>query len=95
MAYGLSTLKLGTFSKGGNKTATLADCIPVTVEEVGNHYRANADMEAAGRYPFSIEFSKRIAQNQNLIWSLVFGSEHYAGSEEATDFPTMRYEEGP
>ena len=53
IAYGLSTLKFGTFCKGEeyNKTATLADFSPVSVEEMGNHYLANDDMEHAGRYP--------------------------------------------
>ena len=75
ISYGFSTLKLGTFSRGeeGNKTATLADFTPVTVEEMENHYLTNADMEPVGRYTFSLDFFKRSIRNQNSIWSMVFG----------------------
>ena len=83
IAYGLSTLKIGTLSQGkeDNKTATLADFSPATVEEMGeemgNHYLANADREPVGRYPFSLDFFKQSIRNQHLVWSMVFGAEHY------------------
>ena len=69
IAYGLSTLKIGTFCLGkeGSKTATLADFSPLTVEGMENRYLANTDMEPVGRYPFSIDFFKRSIRNQNLV----------------------------
>ena len=61
MAYGLSTLKIGTYSKGreGNKTVTLADFSPSTAEEMENHFLANDNMDPAGSYPYSIDFANR------------------------------------
>ena len=97
IAYGLSTLKFGTFCKGkeDNKTTTLADFSPVPVEEMENHFLANDDMGHAGRYPFSIDFFKRSIHNQNLIWARVYGAEHYPEREEALEFLILRYEESP
>ena len=97
IAYGLSTLKFGTFCEGkeDNKTTTLADFSPVSVEEVENHYLANDDMEPAGRYPLPIDFFKRSIRNQNSIWAMARGAEHYPEREEASEFLILRYEESP
>ena len=97
IAYGLSMLKLGTFcmGKGGSETAILADFSPSAVGEMENRYFANAAMEPVGRYPPPIDFSKRSIRNQNLVWAMVFGAEHYHGREEALEFPMLRYEESP
>ena len=64
MAYGPSTLKIGTYikGKGGNKTATLADFSPVA-EEMENHYLPNANVGPEGRYPYSIDSFKRSIKN--------------------------------
>ena len=72
MAYGLSTLKIGTYSKwqAGHRAVTLSDFIPDTAEKMGNQFRANAKMEPTGRYPYSIDFPKRSIKNQNLVADL-------------------------
>ena len=92
MAYGLSTLEIGTYSKGqeGNKTVNPADCAPATTEEMENHFLANANIEPAGMYPYSIDFPNRGIKNQNLIWSLIYGAERYPEREAALDFLIAR-----
>ena len=52
-------------------------------------------MEPAGRYPYSLDFLKRSIISQNMVWPLIFGSEHYADSESALDFLILRNEEKP
>ena len=88
---------MGAFCKGkeDSKTTTLADFSPASVKEMENHFLANEDMEPAGRYPFSIDFSKRSIHNQNLIWARVYGAEHYPEREKALEFLILRYEESP
>ena len=94
MANGLSTLKIGTYSKGkwGNKTVTLSDFSPAAIEEMENRCLPNARMDPAGRYPYSIDFSKRSVKNQNLIWPLIYGVGRYPGREEAFGFLVARNE---
>lgn len=60
MAYGISALEICTFrlAQEYKKTATLSDYIPATTEEMGNHFLRNIDMNAAGRYPFTVDFTK-------------------------------------
>ena len=71
MAYGLHALKIGNFSKRkGDRTPTLSDCIPETTDDMENH-TPNDGVEPAGRYPYSLDFTKRSIRNQNLVWSLV------------------------
>ena len=60
-----------------------------------NHYLENAEMGPVGRYPFSLDFFKRSIRNQNLVWSMVCGAEHYSDREEALEFSVLRYEESP
>ena len=73
MPYGMSTLKLGTFSrwKEGRKTTTPADFAPSTVG-VGNHRLANSDMEVVGRYPFSLDFRNGVSRTRpyRCLWYL-------------------------
>ena len=90
IAFGLSTVKFGKFRKGkeDSKTATLDDRIPVSLEEMENHYLSNDDVEHAGRYPFSIDFFKRSIRDRNLISAMVYGAENYPGREEALEFLT-------
>ena len=97
LSYGISTLKVGTFCRGkdDSKTSTLSDCIPSTVGEMENHYRDNAEVDPVGRYPWSLEFAKRIIRNQNLVWSVIFGSEHYPERAEALECEVLRHEESP
>ena len=84
-ACGISTLKIWTFRHGeeDNKTATLADFAPSTVEEIEKHYLAIADMGPDGRYPFSLDFTMRSIRNKNLARSMIFGAEHYSERGEA------------
>ena len=58
-----------------------------------NHFLSNADMEPAGRYPYSLGYFKRSIENQNLSRPLIYGVEHYPEREAALDFPTARNEE--
>ena len=62
---------------------------------MGNHYLANTDMEPVGRYHFPLGFFKQSIHNQNLVWAMVFGAEHYSEREDAMEFLMLRYEESP
>ena len=72
--------------KEDNKTTTLSDFAPVTVEEMENHHLANDEMGPAGRYPFPIDFFKRSIHNQNLICAMIFGAGLYPDREGALEF---------
>ena len=97
LPYGISALKLGTFSRGkeGDKTSTLADFSPPAIGGMENNFLANTDMEHAGRYPFSLDFTKRSIRNQNILWAMVFRSGHYTERAEALGFLSLRREECP
>ena len=74
MAYGMSALKICTFFRWGKtKTATLADFIPETTEEMENHFAGNNYMKDAGRYLFSVDFMEGQIRNQNLARPMDFG----------------------
>ena len=97
MEYGLSALKIGTYSKGqeDNKTAALSDFSPTTIEEMEDHCLPNTSTEPEGRCPYSIDFSKHIVKNQNPIWSLIYGVDRYPEGKEALDFLVTRNEGNP
>ena len=50
MAYGLSTLEIGTYSRGqeDSNTVALVDFAPSATEEMENHFFPNANAEPAG-----------------------------------------------
>ena len=52
-------------------------------------------MEAAGRRPFTVDFTKRIARNQYLARPVVSGEELYPEREAALDFSLLRNGESP
>ena len=56
-----------------------------------NQYLANDEVEPSGRYPFPIDFFKQSIRNQNLIWAMVYGGEHYPGRSEASEFHILLY----
>ena len=63
MAYGISTLKIGTCSmgRGAKSTVTLADFTPAATKEMENHFKPNPDIDPAGGYPYSLDFSSIVS----------------------------------
>ena len=92
MAYGLSTLMIDTYSKWqeDRKTVTIADFTPSATEGMGNHFPPNANMGPAGRYPLLARFPQTQYKNQNLVWPLIYGAEHYPVRGASLDFLTAR-----
>ena len=70
-----------TFCRGNvdTKTATLADITTADTGEMDNRFLNNSVAGPAGRYPFSVDFANRSIHNQNLVWSMVCGPQHYHG----------------
>ena len=52
-------------------------------------------MGPTGGYPFSLDFTKRIVQNQNLARPIIFGAGHYSGREASSDFLLLINDEVP
>ena len=96
-AYGMSALKICTFFRcqEDNKTAMAAEFRPVTSGEAGNRFLSNNDMSAAGRYPFSLDFTRRLIRIRDSARAMVSGEERYPEGEVALDFLLLRNGDPP
>ena len=62
---------------------------------MGKHFQIHSDMEPTGRYPSPVDFMKITIIDQNSVFRMVFGAEHYPGAGDSMYFLLLRNEDSP